>query len=162
MTTALVHSDAYRRFDYGPAHPLRMERLDLTYALMAAYGLTTRPGIRLVAPTVASEAAIRDFHTAEYLAVLRAADAGHDVPGAARHGLGPGDNPIWPGCYEASALACGGSILCSRASRYGRFPRRCPAATGAPGERSGSLPFPAKETDDDFPRGNAAHAECGR
>src|SRR5262249_11610784 len=23
----------------------------------------------------------------------------------------PGDNPIWPGCYEASALACGGSIL---------------------------------------------------
>jgi acetoin utilization protein AcuC len=110
VKTALVHSDAYRRFDYGPEHPLRMERLGLTYALMEAYGLTTGPGIQLIAPTPAADAAIQGFHTADYLAVLRAADSGQDVPGAARHGLGPGDNPIWPGCYEASALACGGSI----------------------------------------------------
>ena len=26
MKTALIHSDAYRRFDYGPTHPLQIGR----------------------------------------------------------------------------------------------------------------------------------------
>ena len=43
MKTALVHSDEWRRFDYGPEHPLRMERLGLTFRLMEAYGLTSLP-----------------------------------------------------------------------------------------------------------------------
>ena len=41
--TALIHSDEWRRFDYGPEHPLRMERLGLTWRLMEAYGLTALP-----------------------------------------------------------------------------------------------------------------------
>ena len=41
MRTALIHSSEWRRFDYGPEHPLRMERLGLTWRLMEAYGLTT-------------------------------------------------------------------------------------------------------------------------
>jgi acetoin utilization protein AcuC len=111
VRTALIHSDAYGRYDYGPTHPLRMERLDLTVALMEAYALTTLPETRILAPAPAPEAVLRGFHTAAYLDVLRAASAGLAVRGAQRHGLGPGDNPIWPGCYEASALACGGSML---------------------------------------------------
>jgi acetoin utilization protein AcuC len=110
MKTALVHSDAYQRFDYGPSHPLRMERLGLTYALMDAYGLTGLPETKVIAPRPAPEAALRGFHTAEYLEVLRAASAGQEVASPIRYGLGPGDNPIWPGMYEASALASGGSI----------------------------------------------------
>jgi acetoin utilization protein AcuC len=110
VKTALVYSDAWARFDYGPTHPLRMERLGLTFALMEQSGLTTRPAMRIVAPRPASEAELRGFHTAEYLDALRAAGAGAEVPAPYRYGLGPGDNPIWPGVYEASALACGGSI----------------------------------------------------
>ena len=41
MKTALIHSDQWTRFDYGPDHPLRMERLGLTWRLMEAYGLTS-------------------------------------------------------------------------------------------------------------------------
>jgi acetoin utilization protein AcuC len=110
MKTALVHSDAYRRFDYGSSHPLRMERLALTFALMEAYGLTALPETRVVAPEPAPEPLLQGFHTPEYLEVLRAASAGQEVPAPYRYGLGPGDNPIWPGMYEASALACGGSV----------------------------------------------------
>ena len=110
MKTALIHSDAYTRFDYGAEHPLRMERLGLTFALMEALGLTTLPAARVVAPRPAPDTVLARFHTAEYLDVLRAASAGRPGPEAIQHGLGPGDNPIWPGCYEASALACGGSI----------------------------------------------------
>ncbi len=110
MKTALIYSDAWSRFDYGPTHPLRMERLGLTFALIEAYGLTGLPETRVLAPRPAPEPALRQFHTAEYLEVLRAASAGRDVPVPGRYGLGPGDNPIWPGMYEASSLACGGSI----------------------------------------------------
>jgi acetoin utilization protein AcuC len=130
MKTALVHSDAYQRFDYGPNHPLRMERLGLTHALMAAYGLTAGPGMRVLAPEPAPESVLRGFHTADYLDVLRAASAGQDVPAAYRHGLGPGDNPIWPGMYEASALACGGSVRAAELVASGEVTRAFAFAGG--------------------------------
>ncbi len=130
MKTALVHSDAYTRFDYGPEHPLRMERLGLTYALMDAYGLTRLPGLTIRPPAAAPAAALREFHTEEYLDVLRAAGAGEPVPHAYRYGLGPGDNPIWPGCYEASALACGGSMLAAELVARGEVTRAFAFAGG--------------------------------
>jgi acetoin utilization protein AcuC len=130
VKTGLIHAEAYRAFDYGPEHPLRMERLGLTYGLMDALGLTRLPGTRVLAPAPASDAALGGFHTPGYLRVLQAADAGHDVPGAARHGLGPGDNPIWPGCYRASALACGGSIQAAELVAAGTVTRAFAFAGG--------------------------------
>jgi acetoin utilization protein AcuC len=130
VKTGLIHSEAYRSFDYGPEHPLRMERLGLTYGLMDALGLTRLPGVRVLAPAPAAEGALAGFHTADYLHVLRAADAGRDVPGAARHGLGPGDNPIWPGCFRASALACGGSIQAAELVAAGAVTRAFAFAGG--------------------------------
>jgi acetoin utilization protein AcuC len=130
MRTALIHSDAYKRFDYGPAHPLRMERLGLTFELMEAYGLTRLPSTEVRPPTPAAEAALQEFHAEDYLAVLRAASAGEAVAAAYRYGLGPGDNPIWPGCYEASALACGGSILAAELVAGGEVERAFAFAGG--------------------------------
>lgn len=130
MKTALVYSDAWAGFDYGPTHPLRMERLGLTFALMEAYGLTTLAETRVLAPSPAPEAVLRRFHTAEYLAVLRAAGAGQDVPVPHRYGLGPGDNPIWPGMYEASALACGGSVRAAELVASGEVERAFAFAGG--------------------------------
>ena len=107
-----------------------MERLGLTFELMDAYGLTRLPGTEVLPPAPAPEAAIREFHTEEYLAVLRAAGAGEAVPEAYRYGLGPGDNPIWPGVYEASALACGGSILAAELVARGDVARAFAFAGG--------------------------------
>ena len=111
MNTVLVHSDDWRRFDYGPEHPLRMERLGLTWRLMEGYGLTALPRARVKAPTPADVKAIAGFHSPAYLEILRAVSAGERVREAARHGLGPGDNPIFPGLWEAARLAAGGSIM---------------------------------------------------
>ena len=98
MKTALIHSDAYKRFDYGPEHPLRMERLGLTFGLMDAYGLTRLPGTEVLPPAPAPEAALREFHADEYLAVLRAAGAGEAVREAA---------PVRPWPRRQSDLARG-------------------------------------------------------
>ncbi len=114
MKTALVHSEEWRRFDYGPEHPLRMERLALTWRLMEAYGLTSGPKLKVLTPEPASIEAVTRFHSREYIEILRAVSAGDWVPHAARYGLGAGDNPIFPGLWEAAALAAGGSLRASQ------------------------------------------------
>jgi len=111
VTTALVHSDAWTRFDYGPHHPLRMERLGLTQRLMEAYGLTTLPGSTVRTPEPASEGALAVYHGADYLETLKAANGGRAPKLAERFGLGPGDNPVFPGLWDAARLCAGGSLL---------------------------------------------------
>ncbi|MBI2159076.1 MAG: acetoin utilization protein AcuC [Candidatus Rokubacteria bacterium] len=111
MKTALIHSDAYTRFDYGPEHPLRMERLGLTWRLMEAYGLTQLPDATVLGPEPATERAIALYHAEPYLDVLKAANGGEVPKHAERYGLGPGDNPVFPGLWDAARLCAGGSLL---------------------------------------------------
>src|SRR5947209_7218840 len=109
--TALIHSDAWTRFDYGPQHPLRMERLGLTWRLMEAYGLTALPGAVVRAPEPAPESALAVYHGAEYLQMLKATNGGQTPKLAERFGLGPGDNPVFPGLWDAARLCASGSLL---------------------------------------------------
>lgn len=123
MKTALVHSDALGRFDYGPEHPLRMERLGLTWRLIQAYGLTALPAMVLREPPPADEAAIREFHDDAYVSVLKAADGGRAPREAPLFGLGPGDNPVFPGLWEVARLIAGGSILAAEMVATGEVDR---------------------------------------
>ena len=109
--TALVHSEAYAEFDYGPEHPLRMERLGLTWRLMQAYGLTSLPNAIVRSPEPAQESEIAEFHTQDYIDVLKAADTGREPRAAALYGLGRGDNPVFPGVWRVAQLVAGGSLL---------------------------------------------------
>jgi acetoin utilization protein AcuC len=116
VTTALIHSPEWAHFDYGAEHPLRMERLGLTWRLIDGYGLAGLPEVKVLAPEPADEASIARFHAREYLEVLKQVSAGSPRGGrallhAAHHGLGPGDNPIFPGLWEAARLVAGGSLL---------------------------------------------------
>jgi acetoin utilization deacetylase AcuC-like enzyme len=111
MKTALIHSDAATRFDYGPQHPLRMERLGLTWRLMQAYGITRLPGSTVLAPEPAAESDIARYHAREYLDVLKRANAGTEPPDGAMYGLGLGDNPVFRGLWESAQLVAAGSLL---------------------------------------------------
>jgi acetoin utilization protein AcuC len=123
MTTALVHSQDWARFDYGSEHPLRMERLGLTWRLMEAYGLLRLPNARLVVPDLAGEDALARYHAQEYLDVLKASNSGQAPAIACRYGLGPGDNPVFPGIWEAARLAAGGSLHGARLVADGEVTR---------------------------------------
>jgi acetoin utilization protein AcuC len=111
MNTALVYSDAWRRFDYGPEHPLRMERLGLTWELMKAYGLTTLPGSAVHDPEPASEGAVARYHRPEYIEMLKACNEGMPPRAATFFGLGYMDNPVFPGVWDCARLVAGGSLL---------------------------------------------------
>jgi len=54
MKTALVYTDAYLDYDYGPTHPLRIIRLKWTHDLIKAYGLLTLPSVQFI-PTIKAE-----------------------------------------------------------------------------------------------------------
>jgi acetoin utilization protein AcuC len=123
MKTALVHSEAWARFDYGPQHPLRMERLGLTWRLMQAYGLTTLPAAVVHTPAPAAERDLETFHAPEYLAALKAANVGALPPGAGLFGLGPGDNPVFRGLWEAARLVAAGSLQAADLVAEGRVTR---------------------------------------
>jgi acetoin utilization protein AcuC len=123
MKTAVIHSEAWRHFNYGPEHPLRMERLGLTWRLMEAYGLTAGPRLKVLTPEPADLESIARFHSREYIEILRAVSAGDWVPHAQRYGLGPGDNPIFPALWEAAQLAAGGSLLAARLVAEGEADR---------------------------------------
>jgi len=87
-----------------------MERLGLTWRLMQAYGLTRLPGAVLHAPAPADEADIAVYHARDYLEILKAANSGVQPPRAGTFGLGAGDNPVFPGVWEAARLVAAGSI----------------------------------------------------
>ncbi len=111
--TAFIYSADYARFDYGPSHPLRNVRLRLTHDLIRAHGLLALPHTRVLETRPATLDEMLTFHDREYLEVLRRVDGG-DVHGNVRgnlyaYGLGTGDNPIFPGVYQWSALVTGAS-----------------------------------------------------
>jgi len=109
------YTDEYARFDYGSHHPFQIKRLELTYCLCEAYGLFDLPGVRIVRTQPAREEDVLAVHSADYLAALRAVDAGLALPAFAAYGLGSGDNPAFPGVYEWSMLSTGASLQGARA-----------------------------------------------
>jgi acetoin utilization protein AcuC len=110
MKTAFIYTDAYLDYDYGPAHPLRTVRLKLTYELINAYGLLTLPSVQFIPTVKTEEETLAIFHSQEYLNVLRQASEGLIVEDAFGYGLGPGDNPIFPGLYQWSLLVTGATL----------------------------------------------------
>lgn len=113
VNTLFAYSNGYGAFQYGEDHPLRMERLTLTYELCKAYGLFERPGAKVVETSKASESEILRFHTPRYIEVLKEASRG-EFRGYYAHGLGPGDNPIFAGLWEWSLLHTGATLRCAR------------------------------------------------
>lgn len=115
---AYLYTEQYQDFDYGPQHPLRIGRLALTHQLITACGLA------LESPPIepASQEELAIFHDRRYLETLErlSHEPGQDG-GYAPYGLGSGDNPIFPGLYQWSALLTGASLLAMRlVSQQGR------------------------------------------
>ncbi len=112
MKTAFVYTDKYFSYDYGVSHPLRIERLRLTYDLSKACGLFDLADAVFVETKAASESEILRFHQPDYVKVLKQSGNG-STGGDFAYGLGPGDNPVFPGLWEWSQLHTGASLQCA-------------------------------------------------
>jgi acetoin utilization protein AcuC len=114
MKTAFVYTREFARFDYGPAHPLRISRLQLAYELINAYGLLSLPYTLYAEAEASGDEDLLLFHDREYLEILKAANAGLEIPGAWSYGLGSGDNPVFRGLLDWSRLVAGASLKAAR------------------------------------------------
>ena len=110
MKSAFIYTDAYLDYDYGPTHPLRIIRLKLTYDLIIAYGLLDLPSVQFIPTVKAEEKDSATFHSEEYLNILKQGNDGILLGDASLYGLGPGDNPIFPGLYDWSLLVTGATL----------------------------------------------------
>jgi acetoin utilization protein AcuC len=111
---ALIRCPEARIYDHGAVHPLRPDRVLLTWDLIGALGLDERPGVGVLGCAPASDEVLRLVHTQEYIEATKAAGDGEEEDWS-RFGYGPGDNPIFDRMHEAGALVAGASVDAARA-----------------------------------------------
>ena len=113
-------------YHFGPGHPLAPVRVELTMRLAHEFGLWNLPGVTVAAAAPAADADLELVHDAPYITSVRTVSRWAEDLGArgleatqlryARtFGLGTGDQPVFPGMHEASALVAGATLAAARA-----------------------------------------------
>lgn len=125
----LVVCPEARIYDHGPEHPLRPQRVLLTWELISACGLLGSPGVSTLPCRAASDEELGLVHADEFVDATRRAGHGEAGPWA-RFGYGPGDNPIFPQMHEAGSLVAGASLVAAEAVHAGRVEHAFNAAGG--------------------------------
>ncbi len=94
-------------------HVMRPTRLRYTYDLLEAYGAFQHPNALLVKPRPATEEELLSFHRKDYVEAVKAFSLGDysRYQPATYNFSDNGDNPTYPGMYEAAALSTGASIV---------------------------------------------------
>jgi len=107
--------EALARYGFGHGHPFGPDRMDSFWNEAVRQGLDRK--VVIADPALADEESIARFHTASYIAQVRAlSETGEGY-------LDYGDTPAFKGCYEAAAtvvgsvLAAAGSVLQGETSR---------------------------------------------
>jgi acetoin utilization protein AcuC len=111
----IVWDDVFTTYDFGPQHPLRPLRLELTMALARELGVLDQPNVQLVAPTPAGDDLLELVHDRDYIEAVKRAPLAYSSGLEMRYGLGSGDNPVFEHMHEASALVTGASVAAAEA-----------------------------------------------
>ncbi|GAA2473884.1 acetoin utilization protein AcuC [Winogradskya humida] len=125
-TTAVVWDEALLSYDMGD-HPLNPVRVELTIALARELGVLDRPGVSMVTPVPADDAALTRIHRPDYLEAVRLAPRDPFFRG---WGLNTPDNPVFDHMHEASAWICGATIAAAEAVWSGAATRAVNVAGG--------------------------------
>ena len=126
----LVLCPEARIYDHGPQHPLRPQRVLLTWDLIHATGLDELPNVeRLRSSAPSDDATLELVHTPAFVDATRRAGLGEDGDWS-RFGYGPGDNPIFDRMHDAGALVAGASVTAARAVWSGDVEHAFNAAGG--------------------------------
>ena len=114
-----IGAQVYRGSSYGAAHPLRIPRVSTVMDLAGALGWL--PAARYVTSPRAKPAALRLWHSADYIAAVQRAEAEGTVDAAtrARHRLGTTANPVFADVFRRPATSAGGTMLAAELVREG-------------------------------------------
>ena len=111
---ALVWDEQMAAYDFGPQHPLNPVRVELTIALIHAVGLVDGERVFETRPGAYDEAELLRLHRPSFVEAVKRVSADPSIRSDPAHGLGPGDNPIFPGMHRASMEVCAASKEAAR------------------------------------------------
>ncbi len=134
-----IGSEIYRNSSYGPKHPLAVPRVSTCTDLCRAMGWLPDAVYR-DAPMALDDELTR-FHTADYVAALRSAEARQSIsdPDRARFRIGADGNPVYRDVFHRPAISAGGVMLAARLTAHGGI-AHCPGGGthhGRPDRASG-------------------------
>jgi acetoin utilization protein AcuC len=113
--TGLIWDERFLDYNLGPQHPLRPIRVKLTYELIRSKGILQEEFIEVIKPRLASREEILLFHDEDYVRLVEQ----YSKKGSGL--LDAGDTPAFKGCYEATSLVVGASIVAADAVMSGRL-----------------------------------------
>ena len=103
--------DIAKTYDFGFSHPLRPERVLLTYDNIRNLGLIDLGQVSEHTSRSATDDEILAVHDESFVAMVKAIDEGRvDEREGLTFGLGTPDDPIFKGMHKASTAVCGASI----------------------------------------------------
>ena len=108
---AFVYGDELTSFVLRDDHPLVPARLRHTYELLESYEAFSLENALLTPPRQATLAEVHSSHADGYVDAVAAFSQGRRLEEAARFGFSEtGDNPIFPGMFEACLWSSGASM----------------------------------------------------
>jgi acetoin utilization protein AcuC len=100
------YSDAILNYNFGPQHPLKPERLRRAIELLGRFGVET------IDPGQGKVEDLLRVHSAEYIEDVRSG-------GSEPFGFGRGDNPAFPGMWDASLAYVAATVKAAESVRDG-------------------------------------------
>ena len=143
---AFVYDEAMSQHQLRPDHPMRPIRLQHTFDLLTAYGAFDSNTSHLTPARPATEEELAWLHTPEYIEAVKSFSLGRSAHDMSRFNFtSQGDNPTYPGMYEAAALSTGGTLLAAEMVAQGQVDVAFNISGGlhhaAPGHASGFCVF---------------------
>ncbi len=100
------YSNALLEYEFKKDHPLKPDRLKLTYMLSKHLGLLDN--VKEIEPTLATRNDLELFHSSEFIDAV--VDSGTNNNIYPHYGLGTADNPIFPLIHETGARYVGATL----------------------------------------------------
>ncbi|MFQ5873693.1 MAG: hypothetical protein ACE5JL_07815, partial [Dehalococcoidia bacterium] len=102
---AYIYDDALSHHVLSEDHVFVPSRLRYTYELLESYGAFQDDDSLLVKPRHATDEEVLTFHTSDYVAGVKGFSRGETLVDPARYNFSAhGDNPTYPGMFEAATL----------------------------------------------------------
>lgn len=142
---AFVYDPSMSQHVLREGHPMQPMRLQYTYQLLEAYDAFD-DSRQLVRPRPATMVELASFHTQEYIEAVKNLSLGEMLENPARFNFSTtGDNPLYPGMYDAAVLSTGASVVAAELVARGEVKVAFNISGGlhhaAPGHASGFCVF---------------------
>lgn len=115
------YSDTLLDYEFKKDHPLKPDRLKLTYLLSEELGLLDK--VDVIEPTSAVREELELFHSSEFIDAVE--DSGTNNNPHPQFGLGTSDNPIFPLIHDTGARYVGATLDAMRGMMAGNSNAFC-------------------------------------